>query len=411
MHDSMNNTWFFRLSSLAFVCLATPVIAVNMRGVLGFFLIMALAILAATIEGSFFWAIGKLHAFMRREKLIFFVLGFYFAGLVTNLYYYTDVSSTWRLMMSPLVFFIGLCYSLLFTNDNVSSRSFQVFLLAALGIQSIYTCRAILTDLNVIREMVVQTEVGWVLGDQSGFAMFSMLLPIFVGLALRESGALRMILLGCCVLLFVSTAISTFATPLGLVVIGVGIIVTLSTFFPLTRFGYRFAIIAGFVLIGTVSIGFWITRDNPLLAPAYMRLINVTEDPTSGGYSGKAADEGSRWMLAKISISSFADAPIWGKARGAISLSRYVGGHSSFFDSLGGYGLLGGGGALCLLIFLMLRRSIGRFLSERNWESLLALTSVLLLVVGGVVNPYWNGWQPVYVLLLARPFLERTRRS
>ncbi len=405
MYHRIDRLWLFRLSALAFIALVTPAAAVYLRGVLGFFLILGLAIVAGTVEGSIFWAIATLHDALKKERFLLFIFLLYLTGLFFNLYYYSQLTETWRLMMSPVAFLGGICFFLLFLRHDSCNQQFQIWLLFALGAQSLYTIRALLTDFNVMREMVAQSQTGWVYGDQSGFALFSMLIPVFLGTAWRQSGILRLILLCCCFLLLASTVISTFATPLGLLLIEIGIIVILASFIRLIPL--KTTLLVCILAIGVGVLIFLLTQDNPLLAPAYLRLANVTADPTSGGYSGQAADEGSRWLLAKISIESFLDAPLFGKTAGAISLSRYVGGHSSIFDALGGYGLLGGGGALCLLIFLLLQKAVKRFISGMDWESLLALASVISLVVGGIVNPYWTGWQPAYVLMIARPLLKR----
>jgi uncharacterized membrane protein (DUF4010 family) len=70
-------------------------------------------------------------------------------------------------------------------------------------------------------------------------------------------------------------------------------------------------------------------------------------------------------------------------------------------DCLGAYGLFGGGGALIGLILLFLKTAVFRFLQTRSWQELLILTSVISLVVAGIVNPYWEGSQPLYVILVA----------
>jgi hypothetical protein len=69
--------------------------------------------------------------------------------------------------------------------------------------------------------------------------------------------------------------------------------------------------------------------------------------------------------------------------------------------------LLGGGGALAALILTMLLNASRRFWKERNWETLMALTSVILLLLSGVINPYWDGWQPLMLLIMARPFVVK----
>jgi hypothetical protein len=161
------------------------------------------------------------------------------------------------------------------------------------------------------------------------------------------------------------------------------------------------------IIISISLFAYRFTRDNPLLVQAYYRLDNFLEDPTSGGYSGGDI-EGSRWLLAEISLQSFQEDPFFGMGGGSTRTSQLVGGHSSLLDSLGAYGLLGGGGAFCGMILFMFKASVIRFHRERNWETLLVVVSCILLLVGGIINPYWEGFQPYCVLLMTRPLFGKS---
>jgi hypothetical protein len=145
------------------------------------------------------------------------------------------------------------------------------------------------------------------------------------------------------------------------------------------------------------------------MEPTVQKLENLLEDPRSGGYSGKAAEEGSRWILAEKSLKLFSEHPFLGGGSGGIPNFELVGGHSSFFDMLGFYGLLGGGGAFVCLLLVMLGRAFRRLLWQRTWGAAVVAVSVLLLVVAGVVNPYWSGITTVFLVTrLFRMEGERT---
>ena len=49
---ALANTWFFRLVSLAFISLVVPVLGLLLRGFVGFFLVMGLAVMAGQREDS-----------------------------------------------------------------------------------------------------------------------------------------------------------------------------------------------------------------------------------------------------------------------------------------------------------------------------------------------------------------------
>jgi hypothetical protein len=66
--------------------------------------------------------------------------------------------------------------------------------------------------------------------------------------------------------------------------------------------------------------------------------------------------------------------------------------------------LLGGGGAFCGIILIFLVNASVRFWQEQSLESLLALTSVILYTIAGIVNPYWEGAAFILVMFLAHPF-------
>jgi hypothetical protein len=91
---------------------------------------------------------------------------------------------------------------------------------------------------------------------------------------------------------------------------------------------------------------------------------------------------------------------------GSTRYSPYVGGHSSLLDTLGAYGILGGGGAFVSLIFIILANAANHFFHERSWQALLGLATVISLLAAGIVNPYWEGFEPLFVILIARPIQQ-----
>lgn len=396
----LSRTWFFRISSLAFISLTTPMLSVPIRGLVGFWLLIGVAVIAGLAENSFSIVSRRVRqGFAANRLLVIFVL-WYFVGLVLNLFTRGGGVDDWRLMLSPLVLLAAMGFAFGFCAETISRRTFQVWFLLIAGVQAIIAIGELSSEAGIAREMWIETQGVWIYGNQSVYATLTLLLPVLIWRAISETKVLRLLLLAAVVLVFVEVAISSFATPLGLLILGIPFIIGMAIVFPVGR-GRKVAMLVAIVMGVGGWVGYQLTYDSPFLTPAYSRLENVLLDPESGGYVG-ATRESSRWYLAEISLRSFEAEPLFGMGGGSTRYSEFVGGHSSFLDSLGSYGLLGGGGALVGVILILLATAVRRFFKERSWETLLALTSVMLLVVGGIINPYWEGWQPAFVVIMIR---------
>ena len=400
----LSRTLFFWLSSVAFIGLATPIAANWMRGMVGFFPLVGLAILMGMSEGSFNRVLRSISRGFSDNKWLVLFSVWYLVGLYLNLFFRGSGLDDWRLALGPAVFLIAMCFAFGFMRHEDCYRLFLVGFVLAAGVQAVFSARELSSQVGIAREMWTELGGAWVFGDQGVYASWVILLPLLFWGAFRERGILRVVLLVASLLIGIAASISSFATPFVLMGLGgavVGILVVLLPVKGQSR--VVSVIIAGLLLVAGLVV-YQVSYANPLFDPVYSRIENVLLDPASGGYSG-AALAVSRMSLAEISFNSFVEEPLWGEGGGSIRYSQFVGGHSSFLDALGAYGLFGGGGALAGMMLVMLATAVIRFWNERNWETLLALTSVVVLGVAGVVNPYWEGWQPTLVLIMARPFL------
>jgi hypothetical protein len=375
-----------------------------MRGLVGFFIAIILSISVGFYEKSITLIFNNIKKGIESNYLILFFALWYAFGVFINILFRGGGLDSWRLMMGPFVFLIALFYLFAFMYNNQCHRRFQIAFILLWGMQAIFTFKAIYSDTSIVRQMV--TAGAWIYGDQGGFAMIAMILPILIWRSLREHGTKKLVLSFFCFVMFITISITSFATPLGMIFLSIPLILLLLIIFPVSRRGHVGAIIFSLIIGSTTLFAYTFTHDNPLLAPAYYRLGNLIEDPTSGGYSGSDR-ETSRWALAVISLRSFEEEPFFGMGGGSIRTSGFVGGHSSALDSLGAYGLLGGGGAFCGMILSIITASFTRFRRERSWETLLGVVSGILLLVGGITNPYWEGIQPFCVLLMIRPLSKR----
>lgn len=396
-------TWSFRLASLAFIALGVPLLATATRGTLGFLVLIYLAVLAGLAERSFGRVLRAMGDGMSLNKwLVLFAL-WYSIGVWLNILMRGNGLADWRLMLDPMTLLITLCYAFSFSRDETAFRVFQIGLAVALGVQSVFTIRELSGTASIARVMWTELEGAWEFGNQSAYASWIMILPMLIWRALVEQGRLRLLLLGAALLTGLAASIGSFATPLALLALGGGVIISLVLVFPV-RGQIRpkgIILIVAIMVVGLLVYRY--TKDSPLFADSYYRIENFLIDPQGGGYVGPTRAS-SRVFLAELSINSFLTKPLFGMGGGSIRISPYVGGHSSVFDSLGAYGLLGGGGALVALMATMLIAAARRFFTQRSWETLLALTSVILLVVAGVSNPYGDGLPLILVLIMARPF-------
>lgn len=396
-------TWFFRLASLSFITLGVPLLAIVTRGVLGFVLLTYLAILAGLAEKSFGRVLQTIREAVAHNKWLVLCAVWYSIGVWLNIMLRGYGLADWRLMTGPVVLLITLCYALGVAHNDAAYRTFHIGLIVALGVQSLFTIRELSSAAGIAREMWAELQGAWEFGNQGAYASWIMLLPLFVWRALIEQGKLRLLLLGATMLVGAAASIGSFATPLMLLAIGSGVIIILALMFPVRMRSRAKAVILAIAFVA-IGMGFYqYTRDNPLFAASYNRIENLLVDPQGGGYAGQDRAV-SRWLLGEISIDSFLKAPWFGMGGGSIRYSPYVGGHSSVLDSLGAYGLLGGGGAFAGMLLTILIAAARRFFIYRSWETLLALTTIILLLVGGIANPYGDGVPLFLVLIMARPF-------
>ena len=102
----LSSAWFFRLASLAFIANATPFLAVNMHGLVGFLLILGLAMMVGLSENSIHLVVRSISEGISQNKLLFLFALWYLVAFVINLLSSERGLDNWRLMMSPVVMLI-----------------------------------------------------------------------------------------------------------------------------------------------------------------------------------------------------------------------------------------------------------------------------------------------------------------
>lgn len=396
---AISRSWFFRFASLAFIAMVTPALAFSMHGFAGFVLILILAIIAGLVEGTFNQALHSISEGISRNKTLFTLIVWYFIGFILNILIRGNGLDNWRLILSPLAILMSLLYTFAFMRDDRCHRYFQIGLMIITGIQTAFSVQVLIETPDIARVMWAETSGAWIYGNQYIYATYAVTTPILLWRSFRESGLLRLLLLTSCIFILITTSISSFGTSLGLVILS-GLIISALSLFMLRR-SFGIALLVMVVISAVILFGYQATYDNPLFSQAYYRIENFIRNPQSGGYIGSSSSA-SRWYLAEISINTFQSEPFLGTG-GPREYNPYIGGHSSFFDSLAIYGLFGGGGAFSGIVFFLLANTFRQFWRKRNWETLLALTSAVLLITVGIADPFWEKLIPLGLILL-RPF-------
>ncbi len=407
--NSLHRTWCFRLAMMAFVASSTKFIDVMMHDLIGMFALWALAVIAAVYEGSLDTIVRNIRRNGTQNQWMIVLVVWYLIGVIGKMYFSGATDTDWRLVMAPVEIIIGLLITFGFLCESRCVRTFQIAFIVMVGVQSLFTALVITKDPTIARS-AVEAEVtggGWIYGDQGGFAMQAMLLPILAWRAFAERGMLRITLLVCCATIGWAVAISQFATAFGLLLLSFPMALLLAVRYLKYRASPA-RVLSIICIAGMVFLLLVLIIQSPLTVDVQSRIARAWQDPTSGGYGEKYADQ-SRWYLAQESFNTFRTHPFFGEGEGSIRKSKFVGGHSSFFDMLGFYGLLGGAGAFGAVLFLMLTRAWRRLKRKGDWEAVAAATSVVLLLIGGVVNPYWEGRITVIVLMLGRLFRLRQK--
>ena len=399
----LSRTWGFRIFALAFLAEDTKAVAVYMHGLVGMSMLLVTAGLVAGLERSLPAVIGRIRRGAARNRAAILLSIWYVGGVLGTMYFAGSTNTDWRQGASSALILVGFLVGFAYLSESRAARLFQIAYVLMVGINCLATSLETFRGGLVIREMVVSTNYLWLYGDQGFFAINAVLLPMLIWRSVMERGVLRAVLLACCAVTGYVAVTSSYGTPAGALLVGLPAFAALGLFFgKTTSYGARLLVVSLILYAGVMVVVRVV--DAPVLEPVRSRVTNAWKDPRSGGYDPRQAEYGSRWMLAEISWDSFVDSPLLGRGRGGMANSGVVGGHSSLFDLLGFYGILGGGGAFLGLLFTMSRRAQERLTRVGDWESICAMTSLVMFLLVGVVNPYWGGLETATVLLIGRLF-------
>ena len=398
----LHEYWSFWIAIISVITWSTKYTSVLLHNSIGLVILFLLALFATILQNTVNKSLTNVYRNIKVNRLFLFFFLVYSINVIIRVPF--GKAFDFQSIFSVLEILIAIVVVFWFLYDNKCFRIFQILFILSVGIQSVFTCRELINNFNIAR-IVVDENINpggvWIFGDQGNFATNAILIPILSYRAFTEKGILRVVLIFLCGAIAFAAAISQFGTALGLLLLGMPIFTIICFFFVKNQKwkSISFLLLAFLLVGGYFFIG---NADNPYLVNSFDKIIKVSQDAKSGGYGEKYESE-SRWFLADKSFRSFVSSPILGKGLGSIRYSDSVGGHSAFFDMLGFYGLFGAG-AFISMLFLFLRAIWKRLQTFKNLESASTMASMILLILVGVVNPYWEGQPTALVILLARPF-------
>lgn len=203
---------------------------------------------------------------------------------------------------------------------------------------------------------------------------------------------LNLVFLGAALALLVGATFSGLTTPMILLVIGVAALL-------LTRIHRLKTWVVGVLSVALFSVSTWlfysfhITAFTKYTDKAYSLLGAIF------GFGETVVEDVDRFQLFMVSWNSFMDSPIFGVG-GYLYIpglvSGPIGGHSSFADMLGQYGIIGGSVLAVMVftvIFYLLRIRRGRRHQQLGPFYLTLVIYFGLAFIHSFVNPVIGAWQ------------------
>lgn len=210
---------------------------------------------------------------------------------------------------------------------------------------------------------------------------------------------LNFVFVGAALALLVGAAFSGLTTPMILLVIGVAALL-LTRIHRLKTWGIGILSVALFSVATWLSYTFHIGVFTKYTDKAYSLLGAIF------GFGDTIFEDVDRFQLFMVSWNSFIENPIFGVG-GYIYIpglgASPIGGHSSFADMLGQYGIIGGSVLAAMLftvIFYLLRIRRGRRHQQLGPFYLTLLIYFGLSLIHSLVNPVIGAWQVQQMLSL-----------
>jgi hypothetical protein len=402
-NKSKKVTLDFIIFSIAFLSLFTETLSYHTKTLQGFVIFGFSAFIIILAKKQ---KLGLDNSHMKVYKILLVTLLIYLLSLLIQSYFFGNGFSDWRFFSTPIIIAFSIYFSNKYLENSHNYNRFFNLIILVFGLQSFINFIVLKSSPGLARSEEIILYNLFVIGGPNSFATKAMIIPFLIWFTFARTYFLRRLInITMITFIILSVIVSSYATSILFLVLGIFMFIFYIIIVP---FNYKKSIanyFLGGMLILLLVLSYRFTYDNPIFEGFYYRYENLVDDPTSGGYSGIDRKE-SRWDKSLVSINSFLNNPIFGNNSGLVRVNKEVGGHSSLFDSLAAYGLLGGGLAFVYLIFILYKLSLFNYIRQRNYLKLTILISTSLFVIGGIVNPFWEGYQPAIIILIMLPQLN-----
>lgn len=387
-----NINWRIALLIITLSSIVSPFISSLYRGYVGltFMIVLSLIILFRGKAGNIVLK-SALALNKKNRPLLIALLWFIFGIAFTFLRGANDFGYLVQVMFLPVYYFLGL-----FLTQNQQYQNYTSIVIVSFIFLNIIFAGGDVNATTSARDIYNDSNQSLLSGTTGFWGLVAIFTPIFLVSILHINN--KLIKFIYITILFVITYklfFSGFATPTALLLINFIIIGTL--YFIQNMKKSKKIISTLFITFIFFGFAYYLTNkilntDIPALSDVRWRFLNFIENPEGGGYSGSLV-EGSRFYLMEFSWNTFLNSPILGGG-GNIRTSIYEGisgGHSSAFDFLAVMGIFGGGGAFIFFVlksFINTRRNMKKNVS---FYSICQYSAIITFIIGGVMNPYWQG--------------------
>ena len=390
MIKRINNNFRLIIFIIITASIVSPYISIFYHGYVGYIPLVIISLLFVVNSSFGKHAIKEIKRLYRINKRMFISLLWFIFGIgFSYLRGANDIGYIIVISLLPLFFFFGLFLSVNKRYHSLVVLSIFVFAL----INIIFT--GIQVSVNESARALVEINDQTGIGTTGFWGILGIFLPVFFLEYYNIKKPLyKIIFVFTLFYMFYKLIFSGYATPVGLFLINLVLIGLLNLIFR-TRLKNFFKTVVISVFFIAISL---VLLNSILKSQAYgtkaiqYRFLNFIANPASGGYKGNTAI--SRVYLMGVSLNTIKKHPLFGGG-GNIRTSMYqgeiAGGHSSAFDFLAVLGILGGGGAFLYFVYKATKNSYSHLKNEKNLQNIVYFSTVLTFIIGGIMNPYWQG--------------------
>jgi hypothetical protein len=385
--------WRIALITIILSSVVSPYISTLYRGYVGLILLIGFSVLILLSAPVGIQLFKIIQLFNKYNKSILIAFLWFFLGIAFSfLRGANDYAYLIQVGLLPIYYYFGL-----FLSHNEGYHNYATLAIIGFVFINIIITGDSISSTTSAREIYNESDNSLTAGTTGFWGLIGILFPIFLAVVLSlKKTLLKTFYIIILFIIVYKLFFSGFATPVGLLLINLtlmGVLYFIYNFRKSSRFLRAFFVIFFFYGIAFFLLNTITQSQSSALADVQWRFNNFIENPQGGGYSGSIAEEESRFLLMQFSWNTFLKNPFFGGG-GNIRTSIYEGisgGHSSAVDFLAVLGLLGGGGAFIYFVFIVFRNARKQLKRTKSFNEICHFASVITFIIGGIMNPYWQG--------------------